>query len=154
MNNMVGLRREVPRTHRITFVLALFAMVIGCKDAAILGEISIADASTADNDNNVPIIRLQPDSTVTGGAATIALNNTSRQTVAVSRIVYSHPEKFSINATEVPGEIAPGDSTLIAILFHPAEGEVPVSSNSYRSSVHIYLEDRNSPIEFIVSVNE
>ena len=132
--------------------LAIVTASIGCSDSSVLGEISITDVT--DFSSNTPIIHMNLDAANTAGCETVSLNNSGERVVAISRIVYSLPERFSISSPRVPVEIEPGESAPIEIIFHRPSDNESVSTESYRSSVQIYLAGRERPVQFVVSVGE
>ena len=139
----------------IAYAFTAFVIVVtsvSCSDNPILGEISITDV--AEISEHVPVIRLETDKAGTSRFATVSLNNTGERTIAISRIVYSLPERFAILSTRIPGEIEPGDSALIEIVFHPQSHEESDSTETYHSSVQIFLDGRERPVEFVVFADE
>ena len=124
----------------VTF--ALFALV-SCNRTSILGVIPIP--GEGDPTGSIAEILLGDESFDGNSLATVSLDNTGREAVAITRIVYSTPEAFSIYSEELPGSIAPGELAQIDISFHPA------APGSYRSVVEVYLEGRELPVTFTLS---
>ncbi len=122
----------------LTAAIAVSFSLSGCRESSIVGDITLvgeADPEAAPH-------RIDLGDTA---RSSVTISNTGTERLVVRRLTYTNPDSFSITLQELPGELAPGESTRLDLTFHPAEPGI------YETAVEVYIVGRDLPVKVIIT---